>query len=362
MRWRERKVPSDVTIDENETRRKAGFRCGVACGATIAPMPILLPPSLQADFLALRRAGWEVCLQPLAAPVLLVAACVALAGVALYTEYAWCVGLSGMLALAGSFTLTRDRLMTALLRSRFGWCGALPVPPRNVLAALSWLAVATLVVAMVVGGLLLLAVAAKAPHPDALNLALLALDGGLTLGVVAATVVALRKGAVERSRHVDGIREPLFALAWLNDARLPHLSDWQRRAAVVGWRRGGSFVMIGCALAAVPDGAAIPAVAGMVLWMLALVWFEVVMRASAAAVRDARRLLGALPLRLRCMRRAALRYPLFAATCAMALVVFGVAFPGGGFLSVVGWIACALAGAVLPLRRIVKVTRAGDQA
>lgn len=325
-------------------------------------MPIALPPSMQADFLALRRAGRVACLQLLAAPVLLVAGCVALNGVALYSKYAWCIGLSGMLALVGSFALTRDRLMTALLRSRFGWCGALPVPRRNVHAALWLLAVAALAVAVVSASMLLLVVAVKASHRGALNLALLALDGGLVVGVVAAIVVALCKGAVERSRHADGIREPLFALAWLNDARLPHLSDWQRRAAVVGWRRGGSFVMIGCTLAAVPDGAAIPVVVGMVLWMLALVWLEVVMRASAGAVVDALHLLGATPLPPDGMRRAALRYPLFVAVCAIIVAVVGVALPGGDLLSGVAWIACAVAAAALPLHRMVKATSGGDRA
>lgn len=317
---------------------------------------------MQADLLALRRAGWMACLQPFAAPVLLVAACVALAGVALYTEYAWCIGLSGLLALAGSFALTRERLTTALLRARFGWCGVLPIRRRNVHAALWLLAVAALAIAAVAGSVSLLVVTAKASHPDVLNLALLALDSGLIVGVVAAASVTLRKGAVARLRHADGIREPLFTLRWLNDVRLPHLLDWQRRAAVVGWRRGGSFVMIGCALAAVPDGAAIPAVAGMVLWMLALVWFEVVMRASAVVVVDARRLLGATPLQHGRMRWAALRYPLFATVCAMVVVVAGVALPGGDLLSMAAWTACAATAAALPLYRIVKSTRCGDRA
>lgn len=302
------------------------------------------------------------CLRPFGAPVLLVAACVMLVSVPLYWEYAWCTGIGATLALVGSFALTRGRLLAALRRARFGWCGALPVQRGEMLVALLLLVATALGVAAGAGSLLLLVAAAKASQPDAIGLALLALDGGLVLGTGAAVVSTSRKDAVERLRHADGIREPLFALSWLNGARLPHLSDWQRRAAVVGWRRGGSFAMVGCVLAAVPDGAAIPAVVGMVLWMLALVWFEVVLRASAATTVDAMHLLDATPLSPDSMRRATLRYPFFAAVCAVVVVVVGVALPGGGLLSGVAWTACAVAAAALPLHRIVKATSGGDRA
>lgn len=290
---------------------------------------------------------------------MLVAVCVALAAVPLYRDLGWLIVVSAVLALAGSHALTRHRLTAALVRARFGWCGALPlrsVASSGVLVALT---VGALAVAVVSGSVLLVCAALPAPHRDALGFGLLALDGGLIVGALAAIVLALRRGAAMKFRHAEGIREPLFALPWLEDARLPHLPDWQRRCALVRWRGGGGFSLVGVALAGVPMGAAMFDVAGLVLLALALAWLAVVMRACAATTGAAGSLLGATPLSSARMRRASLRYPLAGWLGSMALAGLGAALLRGGFATWVGWCICAAALSLRPWLRIVRAVPPG---
>jgi len=186
---------------------------------------------------------------------------------------------------------------------------------------------------------------------------------GIDLALVAGTAVAairvFRGGAVARVHHVDGIREPLLALPWLNDPRLPHLLDWQRRAALVRWRRGGSFAMVGIVLAAVPIGAPMLEVSALVLLVLAWSWLTVAMRASADAFVAAVRLLAAVPWGARFARMAALRYPLVATSCALVFMVIGTALLRHGMVALV-WIICACVASAWPLARLVRAMRLAD--
>ncbi|MGH8192583.1 MAG: hypothetical protein ACREP2_14190 [Rhodanobacteraceae bacterium] len=321
-------------------------------------MTLALPPSMQADWLVLRRAGSMALVRPIAAPAVLVSGCVVLACVSLYWGYAWCTAMSALFALAGSFSLTRSRLTTALAHARFGWCGALPTSPRTLRWTLVALSAGALLVAVSSCSALLALASIPAPRRDALDLALLALDGGLAVGTGAAVVTVLRAGAVARSRHADGIREPLFALPWLNDPALPHLLDWQRRCALIKWRRGGAAIGV-VVLAAVPDGAAIPKVAGLLLLVLSLGWLAVVMRACAEATMDAIRLLEATPLPAGRMRSSSLRYPLVAVVCAVILAVVGVLLMRGSWVAVAAWIGCLVAGSAWSCHRMIAATNAG---
>ena len=315
-------------------------------------MTMVSAPSVHADLLALRRAGWNAVARTCGGPVLLVMVCVVLAAVPLYRDPGWLIVVSAVLALAGSHGLTRHRLTAALVRARFGWCGALPVRSVATSGALVALTVAALGVAVVSGSLLLVCAAIPAPHRDALGFGLLAVDGGLVVGTLAAIVLALRKGTAVKLRHAEGIREPLFALPWLDDARLPHLPDWQRRCALVRWRGGGGFALVGVVLAGVPMGAAVFDVAGLVLLALALAWLAVVMRACAATTSAARSLLGATPVSIARVRRVSLRYPLAGWLGSMALAALGAALLRGGFATWVGWVVCAAAVSLRPWLRI----------
>ncbi|MBN8737621.1 MAG: hypothetical protein J0H27_15320 [Xanthomonadales bacterium] len=316
-------------------------------------------PSVHADLLALRRAGWVAIARTFIGPVLLVLACGVLAAIPLYWDLGWLVLASAVLALVGSHALTRHRLTAALVRARFGWCGALPVRTPITSGILIALTLGSLIATVLSGSLLLAGAAIPAPRRDALAFGLLAMDGGLLVGSLVAVVQALRKGDVARSRHVDGIREPLFALPWLNDPRLPHLLDWQRRSALVRWRSGGGFALVGVVLAGVPMGAAIFDVAGLVLLALALAWLAVVTKACMTVANDARELLGATPVPAGRMRRGSLRYPLIALLGATFLAAFGVLLLRGGLVSMVVWVVCAAAVSLRPLLRIIKTMPPG---
>jgi hypothetical protein len=338
---------------------QGGFLLHVSCNDTIRAMVISSVPSVHADFLALRRAGWTVVARTFVAPVLLVLACGVLAAIPLYQDVGWLTLVSAVLALAGSHALTRGRLTAAMVRARFGWCGALPVRAGVTQGVMVALTVASLIAAVLLGSLLLACAAMVAPRRDALIPGLLALDGGLIVGTSVAVVQALRTGAVARSRHADGIREPLFALSWLNDSRLPHLLDWQRRCALVRWRSGGSFALVGVVLVGVPMGAAILDVAGLVLLALSLAWLAVVMRACVVATVDACRLIEATPVVAGRVHRASLRYPLVAVMAATVLALVGALLLHDGFPPMVVWIACAAAVSLWPLFRIIKTTPSG---
>lgn len=311
-------------------------------------------PSVRADLLALRRAGWVAIARAFVGPVLLVLACGILAAVPMYRDLGWLILASAVLALIGSHALTRHRLTAALVRARSGWCAALPVRVCTTPGVLVAVTVGSLVLAVLSGSLLLAGAAIPAPHRDALAFGLLAVDGGLLVGSLAAVVQTLRKGAAARSRHADGIREPLFALPWLNDPRLPHLLDWQRRCALGRWRGGGGFALVGVVLAGVPMGAAIFDVAGLVLLALALAWLAVAMKACMAVTNDARELLGATPVLAERMRRGPLRYPLIALLGATVLAALGVLLLRGGLVPMVVWFVCAAAVSLRPLLRIAQ--------
>lgn len=277
----------------------------------------------------------------------------------MYRDLGWLAVVSAVLALAGSHALTRNHLTAALVHTRSGWCGALPVRVRTTFGALIALTAGSLVLAVLSGSLLLAGVAIPAPHRDALAFGLFAMDGGLIVGSLAALVQALRQGASTRSLHADGIREPLCALPWLNDPHLPHLLDWQRRGVLVRWRSGGGFALVGVVLAGAPMGAAIFDVAGLVLLALALAWLAVVMKACMAVTSDARCLLGPTPVAATLMRRASLRYPLIALPGATVLAAFGVLLLRGGLASMAVWVVCAAVVSLRPLLRIIQTMPPG---
>ncbi|MDE2271080.1 MAG: hypothetical protein KGJ94_03725 [Xanthomonadaceae bacterium] len=320
-------------------------------------MAIALPTSLQADLRVWRRAGWPMWSRLLMTPVLLLLACVAIACGTLYAGSGWCIAASGVLAFAGGQALMRGGLTNVLMRARFGWCAALPADPRVTTRVTLGLTGVALLAAIVAGTLLLGLVAIAAPHREATGLAATALDCGLVIGTLVAVWLVLREDGVVRMRHADGIREPLLALPWLNDARLPHLLDWQRRATLVNWRRGGSLAIVGSVLLLVPMGALISAVVALVLVTASLVWLGVAMRASAEVTLMAVRLLQATPGVAGRLRPVALRYPLVALACALILALAAVILVHAGPLAVVAWCLCAIAVSSWPFHRIFVATR-----
>jgi len=317
-------------------------------------MSALWHPAMRVDWLVLRRTRPGALMRIISAPALLLACCAAIACGDFYSGYGWCLAAGALLALGGGYAIVHARLLDALGRWRFGWCGALPVGRGATASTLLLVTAAALLVSLAFATALLLGVSVSAPHRADLAYALAGIDLALVVGTAAAAGRAFRAGA--RVHHADGIRESLFALPWLNDPRLPHLLDWQRRATLVQWRRGGSFVMVGVVLAGVPDGPSLPMVVALVLLVLSWSWLAVAMRASADAAAAAVRLLGATPLDVECARMASLRYPAAAALCAVVSMIAGAILAGHGAIAL-AWAACAVAVSAWPLFCIFRATR-----
>lgn len=316
-------------------------------------------PAIRADWLVLRRTGAGAFLRMIAAPVLLSGCCAALACGDFHDGYGWCLAAGALLALGGSYVIAHRRLLDATERWRFGWCGALPAARGATTSTLLLASVAALVVSLAFITVLLFAVSVSAPHHADFVYAVAGIDLALVVGTVAAVMRVFHSGVLARSHQADGVGEPLLALAWLNDARLPHLLDWQRRAALVRWRRGGSPVMVGIVLGVVPIGAPMAQVAGLVLLVLAWSWLAVVMRASADAFAAAVRLLAAVPWDVRSARLASLRYPLIAVSCALVCVAAGTALLRHGGIAL-AWVACAAVVSARPFVRLARATRSVD--
>lgn len=319
-------------------------------------MTALWHPAISADWLVLRRTGRMAFVRMFGVPVLLLACCVALAGVDLYKGYGWCLAAGALLALGGSYAIAHQRLLDALERWRFGWCGALPIARGAATYTLLLLTGAASTASLAFVTALLFGVAASASHGGDRFYALAGIDIALVAGTAVAAIRVFRPGALARAHHADGIREPLLALPWLNDPRMPHLLDWQRRAALVRWRRGGSFATVGIVLAAVPIGAPMLEVSALVLLVLSWSWLAVVMRASIDAFVAAVRLLAAVPWDAGSARMASLRYPLIATLCALVFMAIGTALLRHGVVAVV-WVVCAGAASARPLVRLARATR-----
>jgi hypothetical protein len=319
-------------------------------------MTAVLHPAIRADWLVLRRAGWVAFARIIGVPALLLACCTGLACADFYGGYGWCLATSALLALGGSHATAHARLLDASERWRCGWCGGLSIGQGATMRTLLLATTVALLVSLAFVAVLLACVALPATHRADLTYALAGMGLGLVVGTATAAVRVFRRRSNGPTHHEDGIREPLFTLAWLDDPRLPHLLDWQRRAAVARWRRGGSFVLVGIVLAGVPDGPAIPTVVALTLLVLSWAWLAVVMRASADSTGAMVRLLGATPLDLDRARKTSLRYPGAALLVAVVPMAIGTVLGHSGMI-VLAWAIAVCAASAWPLVRILGATR-----
>ena len=310
-------------------------------------------PAIRADWLVLRRTGWPAVVRVAGAPALLVTCCVAVACGDFHGGYGWCLAAASLLALGGSHAIAHQRLLDTMERWRFGWCGALPVARGAMVCTLLAVTAMALLASLAFAAVLMFGGSLAAPHRSDLPYALAGINLGLVVGTVSAAARVFRRGAVARSHQSDGIREPLFALPWLNDPRLPHLLDWQRRAALVRWRRGAGAAMAALAVFAIPDGASVLTGLGLVLLLISLAWLDVALRACARATAEAARLLQPTASGGDRLRSASLRYPLLAVGCIFVLAVAGAILTSGGAAGAGLWgAACAIAVSVWPLQRL----------
>lgn len=238
-----------------------------------------------------------------------------------------------------SYRLSRSRVWALSQRVRSGWWAAAPVHPGQLARTLLLLSAAALLVALAAATALLVATALAAgplPAPRSSLLTALAVTAtGLIFGTGVGTWSALRRRNAHKAVAREGIRQPLFAWPWLDDRRLPHLCDWQRRETVLRWRRGGNAGWLAAVALAVPSGSPVSAVLGVLLLATLLAWLAVAQRASADSAVRAAQWLRATPVSAAQMFRTSLRYPLFAAACALG--IGGLAIAPLGVAAIGGW-------------------------
>lgn len=238
---------------------------------------------------------------------------------------------------------------------------ATPVAPRClVLTSLAIVAVGTILATIMMMGVFTLAAAIADSGAHLRNAELVAATGimtGATLGLLSALRNRRNSGA-QAAR--EGFRQPLLSLRALWDRRLPHLLDWQRREALLRWRRGGNFRWVGAVLFALPSGTSGRTAVALLLLAVSIAWFIVTIQACHHSTRQAKTLCSGTPVPGDQFAFAALRYPTVAVVC--TLVIGAIAIAIGGFpwraLSVL--LACILLFSVRMLALLLSSSRESD--
>lgn len=247
---------------------------------------------------------------------------------------------------AGSIGPRLARLSREL---RTGWWAAMPVAPRCIPLALVASALVRVAIGVTAWGGVVALATLDAPQSVPLAGSWWPIVAGLLLGSALALGRGWRRPPLHDAVLRTGRREALFAWTPGNHPRLPHLADWQRRTALVRWRlgQGGHFWIVGALLLTLPDRVGVARAIGLVLVTVSWLWLAATLRACADAAIQAWHLLRATPATQRDWRDAAVRYPRFAAACALGLAVLGDALLGftGGPLTL--WFV-ALVLACLP--------------
>ena len=152
-----------------------------------------------------------------------------------------------------------------------------------------------------------------------------ALVFGASLAFYPATRAANPRGAGRRRKR---ILVPVFAPQAFARRALGGVPEWQRREALLQWRTGSNFWMLGLVLFAVPGGVTLLSISGFVLLATAAIWFSVVLRACAEVTLDASTLLKATPVAAWSLRRAVLVYPTICTALTLATVTAGALMLG----------------------------------
>ena len=263
------------------------------------------------------------------------------------------VGLAAFVASRRFAHAHAERLQT-------GWWRAAPVDRGSIdrvllivplmagCASISVLTVGLTCLALLTGGSV--AIASLAPHAFAIL-------AGCLLG--AASTVWRRHHPPSTPR--SGVRVPLLRIRTPLPSPAPHLFDWQRREAVLRWRRGGNVKLIGLVMALTPGASHPLHVMGALILVTTAAWLGTVLEASGDVATQARRCVQATPIDNTALRRASLRYPLLSLAGAGMLFACGTLLSGGVGPLPVLWAAvgCALsARGVIRLVRLPAVRRA----
>lgn len=248
-------------------------------------------------------------------------------------------GLVALLAGAGTWWATRRVTQSRLDALEQGWWRAAPVPAASldVVVLAHALLIAAMSMACVLGatGALAWLGARTLPWP-----AMWAAGTAIVLGAGLAGLLVAWRCRHPPVAYRAGVRVPIWSPPWPRSSHAPHVFDWQRREALLRWRRGGSAWLVGIVVALTPGGADPRVVAGLVLMAGMAGWFGTVLHASGDVARDARATLRATPMSGMRLRRATLGYPVFALLATCGGFILGVALAGSATLPL--WAAVAV--------------------
>jgi MFS family permease len=234
---------------------------------------------------------------------------------------------TGLMFVALGFAMVHGTTISIVTELRHGWWGASPVPAeatrRTVFVfALGQTIAGNLGIVAVLGAIV--AISDRWEHWFYPAVAIFSVS--LWLGAALGYVVARRREARPHTKHTrHGTTKPLFPMPGLDDPRLHHFPDWQRREALNRWRLGGRLWQLVALGLLVPMNSAFWSLAGLLLLGTSLIWYGVVLRACEETIARATQLFAASPL----------PFPTFAAASARYLVVAWIAAAGLGCLGLV---------------------------
>ncbi len=252
----------------------------------------------------------------------------------------WPLQAAGLIAV-GCHALIHARLLGVSGALRSGWWAAAPVDPRSHARALAVVA-GGIAIVLLAASLLLVWLVAALGSTDASGIALAVVATGILGGSASGLGAALRRRRRPGHAYIRvGVRHPWFTLAWLDDRGLPHLSDWQRREALLRWRCGGGAAPMGAALLLIPNGTSWLVAVGVVVFVLSAAWLGVVLRGCIVSTAAASALLQSTPVSARSLAAAAWHYPAFAGACATGCALLVILATDAGALLPV-WCLVAL--------------------
>ncbi len=228
--------------------------------------------------------------------------------------------------LAGFVTvlLLRRTLVNGAEQMRLGPWAALPLAPWRAPASLALLAAAVTMILLIATAALSYGLARLGGDAQAGRALVQPLAAGLLAGAMFSWLGALRYlRRAQVTVNTEGHREPLLPFARWDDARMPHLWDWQRREVTLRWRKGGGSGLIAAALLAQPANGSLFAGAGLLILVAGAGWCLVACTGAAHVLQQARGVLRALPVDERTLFAVARRYPVWAVSWASGLALAG---------------------------------------
>lgn len=258
---------------------------------------------------------------------------------------------TGVLFAAFGFAMAHGTTASLVAELRHGWWGATPVPVAATRRTVLLFALGqTLLSNVALLGVLLVIVAISDRWQHWFAPAVIIASIGLWIGAALGYLVARRREARPRTKHSrHGTTKPLFALPGLDDARLHHFPDWQRREALNRWRLGGRIWQLVAFGLLIPMNSAFWSLLGLLLLGTSLIWFGVVLRASEETIVRATKLFAAMPLHFPALAAASLRYPLLAWFATACIGGAGLMLQGASGIVAIGYALVLATGSALAL-------------